>query len=90
MVNAEAMACGTPVVGSNRGGIPEVVGETGILVNPENVEELAGALSNLLDSVDYRSSLGRAAQERCREIFDWDIVARQWFAMSERGAEHLC
>jgi spore coat protein SA len=90
MVNAEAMACATPVVGSNRGGIPEVLGETGILVDPEDVEEFANALSNLLEKADYRASLGRAAYLRCREMFDWDIVARQWFAMIETGAGHSC
>jgi spore coat protein SA len=78
MVNAEAMACGTPVVGSNRGGIPEVLGEAGILVNPDEVEAFADALSNLLERADYRASLGRAAYLRCREMFDWDIIAQQW------------
>ena len=41
LVNVEAMACATPVVGSNRGGIPEVLGDAGIVVNPEDVEEFA-------------------------------------------------
>ena len=78
MVNAEAMACGTPVVGSNRGGIPEVLGETGILVNPEEEEKFADALSSLLGKPDYRAFLGHAAYDRCRELFDWDIIAHQW------------
>jgi spore coat protein SA len=78
LVNAEAMACGTPVVGSNRGGIPEVLGNAGILVNPEEVEEFAEALSSLLESVDYRASLGRRAYLRCQEMFDWDIIAQRW------------
>jgi spore coat protein SA len=83
MVNAEAMACGTPVVGSNRGGIPEVLGEAGILVNPEDVEEIADALSNLLENVEYRASLRRTAFQRCREMFDWEIIARQWVSFLE-------
>lgn len=87
MVNAEAMACRTPVVGSNRGGIPEVVGEAGILVDPEEVETFAGALSSLLEKPGYRASLGVAAHERCREIFDWDIIARRWaFTLMDRSA----
>ena len=84
MVNAEAMACGTPVVGSNRGGIPEVLGDAGILVNPEEVEKFAEALSSLLENPDYRASLGRAASLRCREMFDWDIIARHWAAILEK------
>jgi spore coat protein SA len=88
LVNAEAMACSTPVVGSNRGGIPEVLGETGILVDPEETEELATALSSLLEKPGCRASFGRAAYQRCRERFDWDIVARHWASIlggSEQG-----
>jgi len=85
MVNVEAMACGTPVVGSSRGGIPEVLGETGILVNPDEVEAFADALSSLLESADYRASLGRAAYLRCREMFDWDIIAQRWASFLEEA-----
>jgi spore coat protein SA len=83
LVNAEAMACGTLVVGSNRGGIPEVLGEAGILVNPEDTEEFAGALSSLLEKPDYRASLGRAAYLRCQKMFDWDIIAQHWASILE-------
>ena len=37
LVNAEAMACATPVLGSKRGGIPEVLGDTGLLIDPEDI-----------------------------------------------------
>ena len=85
MVNVEAMACGTPVIGSNRGGIPEVLGEAGILVNPEEVEAFAGALSSLLENADYRTSLGRAAYLRGREMFDWEIIAKHWASLLEEA-----
>jgi spore coat protein SA len=81
MVSAEAMACGTPVVGSNRGGIPEVLGDAGILVNPEDIDEFASALSTLLDSAEYRTSIGRAGLFRCQELFDWNIIARRWLSL---------
>jgi spore coat protein SA len=87
LVNAEAMASATPVVGSARGGIPEVLGKTGILVNPETVEELSNALSTLLDNSDYRSSLARASYQRCREMFDWHVIARHWAAMLNEDRE---
>jgi spore coat protein SA len=83
LVNAEAMACATPVVGSNRGGIPEVLGDAGIVVNPEEVEEFAAALSSLLERVDYRASLGRAAYLRSRKMFDWDVIAGHWASILE-------
>ena len=83
LVNAEAMACATPVVGSNRGGIPEVLGDAGVLVNPDDEEEFAAALSNILERADYRATLGRAAYLRCRQMFDWDIIAQHWASFLE-------
>jgi alpha-1,3-rhamnosyl/mannosyltransferase len=61
---AEAMACGAPVVTSNRSSLPEVAGEAAILVDPENTEDLAGALQSLLEDRDLRHSLREAALER--------------------------
>lgn len=81
LVNAEAMACATPVVGSNRGGIPEVLGSTGCLVDPENPEQFADVLSRLLRQRDYRAQLGRATFRRCQEMFDWKVIAQQWSGM---------
>jgi spore coat protein SA len=85
LVNAEAMACATPVVGSNRGGIPEVLGETGLLINPADQDQFATALSTLLEKPDYRFALGRAAYKRCHEMFDWQIVARHWATILEES-----
>ena len=78
LVNAEAMACATPVVGSKRGGIPEVLGDTGLLIDPEDIGGFADAMSRLLANPEYRAKLGHAAHQRCREIFDWQVVARNW------------
>ena len=50
----EAMACGTPVIASNRGSIPEIVGDAALKVNPENVDEIAHAMKKLL--TDFKSS----------------------------------
>ena len=65
----EAMACGTPVVASNLTAIPEVVGEAGLLVNPLNIEELARAISSLLNNRDLHgrySALGLTRAEQFR------------------------
>lgn len=78
LVNAEAMACATPVVGACRGGIPEVLGNAGVLVDPQNVEEFAEILSMLLGNPEYVAKLGRAAHQRCRELFDWNVVSQHW------------
>ena len=87
LVNAEAMACAAPVVGANRGGISEVLGDTGLLINPEDIEAFADALSRLLGDKAYRMKLGHAAYERCRGRFDWEVIARQWSSFLSELAE---
>ena len=85
LVNAEAMACATPVIGSRRGGIPEVLGDTGLLIDPEDIEGFADAMCMLLGKAEYTSKLGRAAYQRCRERFDWQVVAQQWNSLLQNG-----
>jgi spore coat protein SA len=78
LVNTEAMACATPVIGSRRGGIPEVLGDTGLLIDPEDIEGFGDAMCMLLGDPEYTRKLGRTAHLRCREMFDWQIVAQRW------------
>jgi glycosyltransferase involved in cell wall biosynthesis len=60
----EAMACGTPVVASRRGALPEVVGDAGVLVDPEDERALAAALARLLGSPADRQTLARQGLAR--------------------------
>jgi len=78
LVNAEAMACATPVVGARRGGIPEVLGNAGRMVEPEDIENFAATLSALLAQPVDRVQLGAAGYERCRKMFDWHLIAENW------------
>lgn len=86
LVNPEAMACATPVIGSRRGGIPEVLGDTGLLIDPEDIEGFADAMSMLLENPEYTAKLGRAAHQRCCEMFDWQVVAQRWNSLLHRRA----
>jgi len=86
LVNVEAMACATPVVGSKRGGIPEVLGETGLLIDPENIEAFADAMCKILGDPAHRAKLGSAALKRCREMFDWQVVAERWNSLLRSSA----
>ena len=84
----EAMACGTPLVASRAGALPEVVGEDGScgqLVAPGDAEQLAGALAVLLDDPDRRRRMGAAARARAVERFGWRSVAERTAAVYERA-----
>ncbi len=79
IVNLEAMACGTAVVGSRTGGIPEVVadGETGLLVPPGEPEPLAVALNELLYDPGRAQAMGQAGRKRAIAEFGWAAIAAQ-------------
>jgi glycosyltransferase involved in cell wall biosynthesis len=82
----EAMAAGLPVVASAVGGISELVtpGETGELVSPGDVEGLASALVNLLESPERRYLYGERARGRAALLTDKAMRAR-YFALYERS-----
>jgi starch synthase len=79
IVNLEAMACGTAVVGSRTGGIPEVVadGETGLLVPPGEPAPLADALNVLLRDRGRARAMGEAGRKRAVAEFGWPAIAAQ-------------
>ncbi|MER8069877.1 glycogen synthase [Streptomyces sp. NPDC094034] len=91
IVNLEAMACGTAVVASAVGGIPEVVddGGTGLLVpyderHPEAFESgLTEALNRVLDDPESAARMGTAGRRRAVREFGWDQVARRTHAVYE-------
>jgi glycosyltransferase involved in cell wall biosynthesis len=71
----EAMACGTPVVASRAGALPEVVGDCGVLVKAGDAGELALAMADLLDDPARRDRLGLAGRARVCEKYSWAHVA---------------
>ncbi len=68
------MACGVPVVASEVGGVPKVVGDTGILRPVGDVEGMAQAVWGLLADEDRRRALGAAARARAAEHFSAERV----------------
>ncbi len=79
----EQMASGTPLVASRTGALPEVTGDTALLVEPGDAEELAAVLRDLLDSPAERARLSAAAWQRVQERFAWPAVARATVAEYE-------
>ena len=55
-----------------------ILADTGVLIDPENIEGFADAMCTLLADSEYARKLGRAAHKRCRERFDWQVVAQRW------------
>jgi alpha-maltose-1-phosphate synthase len=83
IVNLEAMACGTAVVASAVGGIPEVVadGTTGLLVPPDDERALANAINSLIANPAKAAELGARGRARAVAEFSWDSIAAQTAAL---------
>jgi glycosyltransferase involved in cell wall biosynthesis len=71
----EALACGTPVVTSNRSALPEVVGDAALVVDPEDSDAISAAITRLLDEPDLSLLLRQAGLERAA-TFTWEACAR--------------
>jgi glycosyltransferase involved in cell wall biosynthesis len=79
IINLEAMACKAPVIASRVGGIKEVVvdGETGFLVEPDNLEELAEKIRIILNSPELAAKFKETGRKRVEEHFSWETIANR-------------
>jgi len=80
----EAMACGAPVIGSNRTSVPEVMGEAGISVDPEDVRAMGEAIYRVLTEPGLRDDLCRRGLKRVGE-FSWKRAARETLEVFEEA-----
>jgi glycosyltransferase involved in cell wall biosynthesis len=80
---AEAMACGTPVVTSTESSLPEVVGEAGLLVHPDDEPALTRAMTGLASDSELRRTLSLAGQKRAAR-FRWQRMASETAGVYER------
>ncbi|BAU29430.1 glycosyltransferase involved in cell wall biosynthesis [Aneurinibacillus soli] len=91
MVAAEAQACGSPVIASRVGGLQNVVhaGETGLLVEPKNAEDLSLALEVLLSNDLLAQRLGKQAAQMAQQDYRWSIISERMSALYEEVLAHV-
>jgi len=75
----EAMSCGTPVIASNRSSLPEVVGQGGLCVDPDDTSALTRAMGELIRDNQLCNELGQAALSQARR-FSWTQTAQATMA----------
>jgi glycosyltransferase involved in cell wall biosynthesis len=84
-VLVEAMAAGVPVVGSDSGAIPEVIGDAGLVVPERDPPALAAALARVLSDTALRQDLVGRGRARAKNCFDWPVVAAQTLELFEHA-----
>ncbi|MDP2934489.1 MAG: glycosyltransferase family 1 protein [bacterium] len=70
----EAMACGIPTAVSNKSSLPEVVGDSAVMFDPQNIDEIGFAIKNILQDGELKESLIEKGLRRAK-LFDWDKTA---------------
>ncbi|MFA6296229.1 MAG: glycosyltransferase family 4 protein [Patescibacteria group bacterium] len=87
LVYLEANACKKPVIAGNSGGVAEAVldGQTGILVNPENIKEITDSLIKILRDEKLANDLGNYGYERVKKDFDWNELVKKLAKILEIG-----
>ncbi|KAA3600976.1 MAG: glycosyltransferase family 1 protein [Calditrichaeota bacterium] len=75
----EAMSCRLPVIGSNIGGIPDVIqdGKTGLIAEINNVEDLTEKISRVLTDSEFREKIAQNAEIYAKENYSWEVVSNK-------------
>jgi len=74
LVLIEALACGKPVIGSDVGGIVEIItDDVGLLIDPNNINSISGAIDKMIGDEDFRNALSLNARNRAKEFSKIDI-----------------
>ena len=76
----EAMACGVPVITSKVTSLPEIMGDAGILVNPNDIDSLSSALIRVLVDSELRNAMRQKSLERAK-FFSWEKTAQETLAI---------
>ena len=80
----EAMAAGLPIASSNKGPMPEILGDAGVYFDPESVTQIAAALQSLFEHPELRGALAHRAHDRARQ-YSWRRCAKDTFDFMANG-----
>ena len=80
------MQCATPVISSNVSSLPEVVGDAGLLINPEKKEDLVDAIAQLIKDDSLRAELSHKALAQAKR-FSWSKVAHDTAAVYKAAVD---
>jgi glycosyltransferase involved in cell wall biosynthesis len=84
----EAFACGVPVVASDSGEIPFVVGDAGIIVGEADVDGWRREITRAIDDAGLRARLSARGRRRALDVYDWTVIARQHLEMFDALSRH--
>lgn len=82
----ESMAVGTPVIASSSSSLPEVVGQAGVLVDPENVQDITQGLEKIISQAELREQCVSLGYEQSKK-FNWQKAAQKTLAVLEMAAQ---
>jgi len=82
----EAMACGLPVIVSHTTSLPEVVGDAGVYVDPNDVEQISFSIDTVLSDSELRQTLIQRGLERAK-LFSWEKAAKETLKLYQKVVE---
>ena len=83
----EAMSCGIPVIAANRGALPEVLGDAGLLIDPDEPGQLASAIRRIVDDAAFAAAAAAKGALRAQQ-FRWSLTARRVYDAYETAIAH--
>ena len=87
---AEAMSCGTPVIVTDGGALPEVAGDAGMVVPRGDAGALAEAIEGLLQSPERQKTVAAACLKRAQDTFNWQNIAPKYLDFFQKAITAQC